>query len=567
MALAAGAALAACGDAQTGGATDLPPDFATGGDVGEPDIRVDGPALDAPGPDAEVPCEASCEGRQCGPDGCGGSCGGCTDLCTGGPDDGLCAEGQCVQSCGRLSVSLTYEGKVGVNKFTAYLLDDMECEAVLEAGPGAASHASEPTSSLADSLVIEAIPGKTIRSVLVVAEVTSGLGPVVEGCTRDVAIEPGDNSVTVALVDGPVFVDGTYLIDSQMALTDPMPPTVGGIVELMAEMSDDDDLYNEDPSNGQYGKDPAAFFLDLVFRQFCCWEAQGPGATWDSCRDQEEQHPFGDLSAIYIHDFTTWEGAQPIQAGLCGALGKSVTPGLQALLTDLLESNLPGIATLLANIPADLDNAFRHMRLKSELTLANGTTSSVAFTHRLVSVKVDLHDMEGVLHEQDIDLAAAGLTKLVQTGKATPDDLVLNIGPHPFELETGKLMVHIWSTGLLPLLGWESTEAMLASFIDCAALALEAEDFVPDLGLLDAEDYEGFCQDGLEEAAKALEDLLADFAASDTTLIFEGSCQAGELNEKGGATKLVQGTWQGSWAEGDETGPFPGAFSGTLLTE
>ena len=44
-------------------------------------------------------CEPSCWGKQCGDDGCGGSCGGC-------PGDMMCENYQCVGGCG----GLTYEG-------------------------------------------------------------------------------------------------------------------------------------------------------------------------------------------------------------------------------------------------------------------------------------------------------------------------------------------------------------------------------------------------------------------------------------------------------------------------
>lgn len=50
-----------------------------------------GPPFACPG---EPPCEASCDGRECGPDGCGGACGRCADgtAC-------LPSEGRCVDAC------------------------------------------------------------------------------------------------------------------------------------------------------------------------------------------------------------------------------------------------------------------------------------------------------------------------------------------------------------------------------------------------------------------------------------------------------------------------------------
>lgn len=60
-------------------------------------------------------CTPSCAGKQCGPDGCGGSCGGCDDssACTG---DSCSADGQCVhaplssQTCTNLIVDVCTQG-------------------------------------------------------------------------------------------------------------------------------------------------------------------------------------------------------------------------------------------------------------------------------------------------------------------------------------------------------------------------------------------------------------------------------------------------------------------------
>ncbi|MBP7127410.1 redoxin domain-containing protein [Myxococcota bacterium] len=45
-------------------------------------------------------CLPDCDGKACGDDGCGGSCGSCADPCSGEPDDpSLCLEGTCLSPC------------------------------------------------------------------------------------------------------------------------------------------------------------------------------------------------------------------------------------------------------------------------------------------------------------------------------------------------------------------------------------------------------------------------------------------------------------------------------------
>lgn len=61
------------------------------GSCGDDEVCVDGFC-------GEAPCEPSCDGRNCGTDGCGGSCGDCEAPLTCS-DDGVCAEVDCAEEC------------------------------------------------------------------------------------------------------------------------------------------------------------------------------------------------------------------------------------------------------------------------------------------------------------------------------------------------------------------------------------------------------------------------------------------------------------------------------------
>lgn len=77
------------------GTEDVPADVADVpvADPGAPDVFevVDVP-VDTPAPDV---CQPVCDGHQCGPDGCGGSCGTCSGTTPYCQDDGTCSD-QCV---------------------------------------------------------------------------------------------------------------------------------------------------------------------------------------------------------------------------------------------------------------------------------------------------------------------------------------------------------------------------------------------------------------------------------------------------------------------------------------
>ena len=529
------------------------------GGGGAPDA---GPATDtAGGSDACVP---QCTDRVCGPDGCGGVCGACTDPCTGAINvPGLCVDGQCGQPCGELVVTVKYEGDKALDQVTAYLYPDTACGASAF-DPAAATATSAPVSALEETLSLA--PASTSAKHTVVARATGPDGVALMGCTSGVVASGASTPVQVNLKDSPPVFEGTWQVDSELDLTGILPPSVGKVVAVLDEMTDDHDLLNEDETNGQYGQDPAAFVLDFLYRQICCWEATGPEPSWDSCKDQEVQHPPGDISAIYLNDFTIWPGAWPLATGLCGALEVGVNELLQAILMEAMEAYVPDIATFVVNIPNDLTEAIRHMSLGSELTLAKatGVTANPAFQHRLLALKVQLHDLSGVAHTVEIDLAGAGLTPatLLQEGSTTVVGATVALPLHSFHIDLGKVLSHTYTSGLLPLLGYATTVEMLASWIDCADLGVKLEDKVPDLGFLDEGDYEGFCEKGLEEAAEFIEEGIADATESSTLLELEGTAKAGTLGVGGLVITLVDGVWSGTWKEGDSEGAFPGTFVG-----
>ncbi|MBR58260.1 MAG: hypothetical protein CMH54_09590 [Myxococcales bacterium] len=85
------------------GAPDIPsPDADASGGTDTSDTATSDPGgTDTGGQDAgetDTACTPSCEGKTCGDDGCGGSCGDCL-TCDGTPDELLCIGGTCMDLC------------------------------------------------------------------------------------------------------------------------------------------------------------------------------------------------------------------------------------------------------------------------------------------------------------------------------------------------------------------------------------------------------------------------------------------------------------------------------------
>lgn len=513
--------------------------------------------------EADSACTPACSGRNCGDDGCGGSCGLCVDPC----NDGVfapqyCVDGLCDVPCSGISVTMNYAGSLSFVTFTALVYKDASCADLDGHALPSSALASEVVTKLEDRPFFAEIPAGTGYAVFVVAE--NGVDGLGFGCSDDIQVTAGQlEEVPVTIDAAPAVFNGLYLLDNRFDLTSSeTPPSVKAFVDVMSEIADDHDLNNDDPNDGQYGEDPAAFLLDILFRQICCWEATGPSPDWDSCKDQDFTHAFGDLSALYLQDFTTWEGAQPKSDGLCGAL-EIANPLLQAELQELIQEHLPEIVAFSAAIGGEMAGIFKDAKISSELAVSGVYSKHEGeFSHELVAMTLVLHDLSGAPQPFEIDLAAAGLKAMSFTGTTHVEGDVLFIPPHAFSLDVGAVLAYVYEKGLLPLLGYESLEAMLGGWVDCAVIGAALEDKVDDLGYLDADDYEGFCLDGLEAASDWMADSISGVFDGHPEILLEGSVRGVNLDLWHVAGSLSNGVWDGVWQEDGYTSPFPGTFTG-----
>ncbi len=463
------------------------------------------------------------------------------------------------RSIGFLTVEMSYAGTEPFNSFSAHLFAGMDCDDLTPFSLPAAYLVSAPVAQLSYRPQFANVPTDTTYAVAVVAKVDGSI--LGFGCVDALAVAFGEETIaSVFLRDIPVEFDGVYDLDNHFDLTGSMPPSVATVVNLFDEMTDDNDV-NGNPATQDFGQDPAAFLLDFVYRQFCCWEATGANPDWDSCTAQTYQHDSGDLSAIYLQDFQTWDGAQPRAWGLCGALEMGTNEYLQDEVQTMILATLPDVVGRISDIAGDLARAINQLHLTSELTLEHIAGGKFGpFTHELVTMIVELHDLNGALQTFEFDLAAAGLTNRSYTGSTSSADGVLDIPLHSFDLDFGKLLEYIYLHGILPLLGYTSTADMFMDWINCVSVGtwLEAE-----VGWFSAAEYEQYCIAGLNAAGAAIEDNIHSVTNTTTTFTIAGTCEAGELNHERVVTTLINGVWNGSWSESGQSDTFTGTFTGT----
>ena len=480
---------------------------------------------------------------------------------------------------GAIEVSLRYEGEEPHDVFDVSLHDG-PCDVVDPFAPADTVRAATSVSRLTYRPTFTGVPTGSNHAVAVQA--SNGDDVLGSGCVDSILVIGGQTTtVSVTISDLPVVFSGVYTLDNELDLAAALPPSISSTLHIFDEMTDDNDLYGDHVTE-DYGLDPAAFLLDFVYREFCCWEATG-GNLFAECREQPMTHPLGDLSQIYIKDFQFWNGAQPNIDGACGVLEENniitntlgyTSLDVQQQVQDLILSSVPEAGLRLLEMSGDLSRAFTQMQIISELTILDVSEHKDGnFTHELKTMIVDVHDLDGVLHTTEFELAAAGLTSLSHTGVTTVVDGRLQIPEHDFQLDFGSLLLYVYQNVMLPMLecdpDWDgvhepcaSTTDLFATWIDCDSVGSWLGQLVGGLA-----DFSVLCDWGLLAAGAYVDEEIRSSIDAETIVSLAGECEASELGERREAVTLVNGTWAGTLTEDTYTADFSGTFSGTRNEE
>jgi len=476
------------------------------------------------------------------------------------------------ENVGTIVVTMHYGGTNVFTEYKAYLFQNKLCTTLDPFAISGALQEAAPVAALSAKPQFVSVPVGSNYTVAVVAKKnTEILG---FGCTQPVAVvAAAKTDVDVTINDIPITFNGTYLLDNKFDFAGLLPPTVGNIVHIFDEMTDDHELQGS-AAKDEWGIDPAAFLLDLVYRQICHWECGNPNPDFDNCTNPGF-HPYGDLKLIYVKDFKSWDGAQPIAWGMCGILDESwgVNQWMQQQVQDFIESNVPGIVLRILDMIGDLARAIDKAHITSRLILNDIRPGRQGnFQHDLLTMLVDLHDLQGTLHQYTVDLAQAGVGTLSYSGNTTVVNDKLQIPEHTFQIKFGKLVKYIYLHGLLPLLGYSSTAQMLQDWVNCTAVGNWLyQEIVNAYGSspLSATQIAGYCQTGLTLGGNYIDSSMDTWINETTQFTLQGVAAAGAIDSHRIATQLdgvpptSEEGWVGHWQEGSQSGTFTGTFTGT----
>jgi hypothetical protein len=468
---------------------------------------------------------------------------------------------------GTISVTMHYSGAVVFTEYKAYLFQNKQCTAIDAFLISGALQEAAAVAVISAKPQFISVPAGTGYTAAVVAK--KGAEILGFGCTPSINVTAGAKTDTdVTIEDIPVSYNGIYDLDNHFNLNDLLPPSVGNIVDIFDEMTDDHDV-NGSAANG-YGVDPAAFLLDFVYRQICHWECNS-GEDFTTCA--QKNHGWGDLSLIYIQDFKTWDGNKPRFTGGCGILDESwgVNQAIQNQLQTLITNYIPDVVLKILDMIGDLARAINHMHIKSVLTLNDIRPGRQGnFSHVLETMLFDLHDLDGVVHNIEIDLAQAGIGNLNYSANTTVTNDKLQIPQHTFQLKFGKLVQYIYLNALLPLLGYTSTADMFQDWVDCTSVGTWLHDaLLNNLGVtIDATTLAGYCTTGLTAGGNWVDASIANWITASTDFTLTGVAAPAAIGAGRVATQLdgepptAEEGWDGHWVEGAANADFTGTFTG-----
>jgi len=458
---------------------------------------------------------------------------------------------------GSINVEMGYTGTKRLDNFEAVLFDGATCASLDPTALPTALIAAAPVDNITARPGFSPVAAGPGYAVAVVAEIAGRLEGF--GCTDGILVEVAKETlvhVDIFDQDRPVLIEGPYELDNILDFGGLLPPSIDTAVNVLDELTDDNNI-DGNAATMDYGQDPGAFLVDFAMRQTCHWECMS-GEDFDTC--SEINHRTGDISAIYLESFRTWPGAEAAFFGGCGTWEDAVIPA-QNLVNAQITSRIPSSVIMFATMAGDLARAIDQAHIISYLTLDPAVEGQADFTHELQRMVVVLHDLSGVEHVVEVDLRDAGFSAM-----PTADAVAMIIGSrlelaeHSFTLEWGRLLTHIYRRGLLPVLGYTSSAAMLDDWVDCAAVGAS---LAASVGVLSEAQYTDACSAGLAAAGALLDDVGIGALVDDVgTLRLQGTAVAADLSADGLAQSLDDGRWSGAWGEGADTGDIEGTFTG-----
>ncbi len=501
---------------------------------------------------------------------------------------------------GTIVVSISYAGDRDLNRVDTFLYDGVSCSSLTDVSLLPTAIRMAPSaSSVAAMPAFAGVPVGNDYTVAVRAQ-TGGVNAAF-GCRDGIVVQAREETaVNISLMDLEIPPDfaGVWDLDNRFDFGGALPGSVGTFVDVLDELTDDSSIdgerFSDEDMDGvfpEYGQDPGAFVTDIVMRRTCAWECSA-SETFDTCA--QSNHRLGDISAIYLQNFQSWDptasspGAISSFTGGCAAWEFAHTFA-QNQINSTINRTLPGFVTDWTNLAGDLARAINNAHITSVLTVNRpmaGAEFALPMTHELqemvVVVRDPTSDPPGMEVEFRFGLAEAGFRSLEATEVLTVDGTTLNIPEHSFTVNYGELVLYIYRQLLMRVFGYADTGELLAGVVDCTSVGenvwakvccgSEGEpETCGGCSFLSRGGAISLCEGGVMAAGTALEGAIASYLDSDGTMTLSGTVDAGMIDETNARpATLESGVWSGFWGEpmmGDmTTGSFTGTFTGTPRT-
>ncbi len=481
------------------------------------------------------------------------------------------------EEVGSILVRMNYSGGNSFTSFRPLLWLEQSCESLDPEDLPTALRSEPPVSRLSDRTRFDALEPNESYTAGVVAEIDGRIEGF--GCAHGISVIANQvTNVTIEITDivRELNFAGTYEIESLLDFGGTLPTSVSVGIDVFDELTDDHDpdrdvQADRDTPDDMCGQDPGAFIVDYVMRQTCHWECL-EGEEFDDC--SEINHPIGDLCAVYENNFQSWDRAQqglpdPLFGG-CG-LWEYAAVQAQELINTQIAEHLSFISAIL-NVIGDLSRAINEAHIFSILVVEESGDSSPPFSHTLTEMQVVLRDLDGASHVYRFDLEDVGLASLSASETADIRGETLTLSDHRFRLNYGRLILYIYTHGVLPLIGDDidgdgeyTTAELLSSWIDCDVVGTRVHDWADEwLAPLTpgAGTFISACETGLDAAGEAVENYLGSAIDEEGILILAGMAEAGEVDEELFVQNLEDGVWEGQWGEGIDSGEVTGTFTG-----
>lgn len=497
---------------------------------------------------------------------------------------------------GTIVVSISYAGDRDLNRVDTFLYDGVSCSSLTDVSLLPTAIRMAPSaSSVAAMPAFAGVPVGNDYTVAVRAQ-TGGVNAAF-GCRDGIVVQAREETaVNISLMDLEIPPDfaGVWDLDNRFDFGGTLPGSVETFIDALDELTDDDatdssgapgsERFTDEDMDGvfpEYGVDPGAFITDVLMRQTCAWECM-EGDSYSSCASTN--HRLGDMSAIYLQDFTSWDpsssgpGAVARFTGGCGAWEFAHT-NVQVLINDQVARFVPEFVTNWLNLAGDLSRAINNAHILSVMTVnapMAGAEFELPMSHELQQMIVVVRDPTseppGMERTFTFALADAGFTSLDATERLTVEGNTLTIPEHSFTLNWGELVLYIYREIFLrEIFGVGDTGELLGTWIDCSSvgrrLRIALDDWLgpgvgPDEGSLTS-----YCTVGLGAAGSAIEGAIGSALDIDGVLTIEGTVDGADVDMTNARVgNLENGVWSGFWGEGAMERNISGTFTGTPRT-